>query len=250
MKLAVKRIEGEELGARAREFAGSDRLGRALLHASLEEAQLCARSAHWAALHGGRFVGLAACIDDVFRYRSAPLAATLPGAGRALLGEIERPFACLASERLWPELRRAGGEQVHAYVQMARLRHDPLDEPDQAVKRVDDQDELAAFVGPDFSGLRLQLGPFFGIRDEKGALIAVGGVEFATDRIAQLAMIQTSEERRREGLARAVVTELVRELETPSRSVVLQVREENAAAIALYSALGFRGTRRLAKFQF
>ena len=98
--------------------------------------------------------------------------------------------------------------------------------------------------------MRLKLGPFFGVRDAQGALIAAGGIEFATGHIAQLAMIQTTEERRREGLGRAVVTELLRELEAPGRRIILQVREDNAGAIALYSSLGFRGTRRLAKFWF
>jgi len=250
VKLVVQRIEGDEAEASACDFAGADLLARALLHASLEETELREHSAHWATLHAGRVVGLAARIDDVFRYRSVPLAATLPGAARELLAAIERPFAGLAAERLWPELLRCGGEQVHAYVQMARLRRDPLAEPDPAVQRIDDHAELQAFLGPDFSGLRLKLGPFFGVRDEQGALIAAGGVEFATDHIAQLAMIQTSEERRRQGLARAVVTELLRVLEAPGRRIILQVREDNAAAVALYSSLGFRGTRRLAKFSF
>jgi ribosomal protein S18 acetylase RimI-like enzyme len=250
VKLVVRRIEGDEDEARARDFAGADLLARALLHASLEETELRAHSAHWAALHAGRMVGLAARIDDVFRYRSVPVAATLPGVARELLAAIERPFAGLAAERIWPELRRCEGEKVHAYVQMVRLRRDPLGEPDPAVQSIDDHAELLAFLGPDFSGLRLKLGPFFGIRNERGALIAAGGVEFATGEIAQLAMIQTSEERRREGLGRAVVTELLRALEVPGRRIILQVREDNAGAIALYSSLGFRGTRRLAKFWF
>ena len=46
----------------------------------------------------------------------------------------------------------------------------------------------------------------------------------------------------------ARLPQLVRQLESPERRVVLQVRSDNSAALDLYSTLGFRGTRRLARF--
>jgi ribosomal protein S18 acetylase RimI-like enzyme len=132
---------------------------------------------------------------------------------------------------------------------MARLTRRPLPEPDPAVKRCDDPDELRALLGAELSSLRSQLGPFFGVRDAAGALTAAGGAEFVTPELAQLAWIKTDLPQRRRGLARAVVVELVRELESPQRRVVLQVASDNRAAIDLYAELGFRGSRRLGRYE-
>lgn len=241
--------DGEAL-AGARHFARRDLLSRSLLHATLEQPSLRARTRHWCALHGSRVVGLAAEVDGVFPYRSAPIAAALPGAAAALLARLERPFACLAPEMLWSELARAGGCETHQYLQMVRLIRSPPSQPDPRVKRVEDPEELAAFLACEFPEVRLQLGPYAGIRDEGGRLAAVAGVEFMTDRLAQLAHVLTREENRRQGLARALVTELVRELESPERHVALHVRSGNGAAVELFGALGFRGSRRFAKLEF
>ncbi len=246
MKVEVRQVEGDD--AAAREFARADILARALLHASLEEPLLRAHSRHLAVLRHGRVVGLAAQIDDVFPYRSAPIAATLPGVTSALLAELDAPLACLAPEMQWRELERLGAQQASVQLQMARLHRLPLPDPDPGVKRIDDPEELARVFGTGFSPLRLQLGPFFAVRDGQGELVAAGGVEFVTDSLAQLAFVHTREPQRRQGLARSVVVELLRELESRERSVILQVRIDNQPAIELYRGLGFRGTRRLAKY--
>ena len=248
----VRRIDAEDAAAleRAREFARTNLLSRALLHASLEEPRLRAHSQHWWAVRDGHVVGLVARIDGFFPYGSAPLAALLPGAGAALLRALDRPFDALAPELLWPELERAGGRRVRSYLQVVRFAPTPLPDPDPAVKPVDDPDELAAFFGAEFSAGRAQMGPFFGVRDEAGQLVAAGGVEFVTDALAQLARVETREARRREGLARTIVVELIRVLETRQRRVVLQVRSDNRPANSLYAALDFRGSRRLGRYRF
>jgi ribosomal protein S18 acetylase RimI-like enzyme len=248
VKIQVHRVESEADVESARDYARRELLGRALLHATLHVDVLRERSRHWLATLGERVVGLVAQIDGVFDYRSAPLASSLPRAATALVARVERPAKCLAHESLWPELERASAQREREYLQMGRLRHDPLPAADPAVKRIDDAVELASFLGDGLTDIRHQLGPFVGIRDDDGALAAVAGTEFVTRELAQLAWIQSHPDQRRQGLARATVAALVAELETPERIVILQVRAENHAAIALYGGLGFRGTRRVARY--
>lgn len=231
------------------EYTRADLLSRALVHASLEVPALRARSRHWCVEHAGRIVGLAAQIEDVFPYRSAPIAAALPGAAAKLLGELERPVSCLAPEMLWRELERCGARSVRVYLQMARLRRGSLPDPDPAVKRIDDQGELRAFYGAELTSLRHELGPYFGIRGEGGQIVACAGVEFATPSLAQLSWIRTLGEHNQSVQTRAIVIELVRELETAGRRVILQVRADDEDAVQLYATLGFRGSRRFAKLE-
>ena len=248
MKIEIRELDTDSLDA-AREYARRNLFSRALLHATLEEPLLRERTRHWQATHRGRIVGLAGQIDGVFRYRSAPLSATLPGVAGRLLEKLERPVSCLVPELLWRELELAGVRRTREHLQMARLTRRPPPEPDPAVERVDDLGELRAFLGVEFTELRCQLGPLFGVRDERGALTGAGGAEFVTPELAQLAWLKTDEPQRRRGLARAVVVKLVRELESPRRRVLLQVAHDNRGAIELYAALGFRGSRRLGKYE-
>jgi ribosomal protein S18 acetylase RimI-like enzyme len=62
--------------------------------------------------------------------------------------------------------------------------------------------------------------------------------------------MQTRPDRRRQKLATAVLTELIRELEAENRLLVLRVRPDNEAAIRLYARFGFRGRTRVAQFGF
>ncbi len=247
VKLQVRELGPADLPL-AREYARADVFSRSLLHASLEVPALLEHSRHWLVTNRDQVAGLAASIEGVFPYRSVPLAASLPGAASLLLEVAERPFSVLAPEHLWSELERAGARRTRSYLQMARLRHPALPDDEPDVESLADLDELQAYLGPGLSKLRLDLGPFYGIRDGS-KLVVAGGTEFVTPRLAQLAWIQTSESQRRRGLARMVVAALLRDLETPARRVILQVHSDNAAARDLYTALSFRGTRRLAKLE-
>ena len=249
MKFEVRQVDAHTLEA-ARSFVRAELLGRALLHASLEQPALQERSRHWLAFAGERIVGVAAEIDGVFPFRSAPLAATLPGAASALFETLEPPCFCLAGEPLWGELARAGAERAALHLQMVRLRRDPLPDPGpaQEIETLDDPDELARFYGLGFERTRATLGPFVGVR-KGGALIAAAGAEYVTDELAQLGKVRIGDAQRGSALARALVTELVRKLETGTRRIVLQLRADAGPAIAMFSELGFRGTRRLAKLR-
>jgi ribosomal protein S18 acetylase RimI-like enzyme len=244
-------IEADEEAAleRGRDFARLRPLDRSPLSASLDQKLIREHSRLREVRLASSTVALAAVVDGVFSARSVPVDATLPGAAAAALEGVERPYLALAGEPLWSEIRRAGGRVEFDEIQMARLRRGPLPEPDPRVAAVEDRAELGG-TGFSVTEIHFQAGPFFALRDDAGEVLACGGVQFVTDRVVQLAYVWTREDRRRQGLARAVVTELVRALETPERTLVLHVRPENRAAIELYGQLGFRGRRRVALFRF
>ena len=73
---------------------------------------------------------------------------------------------------------------------------------------------------------------------------------YVTDRLSQIGYIETRPDRRGEGLARAIVAGLVREIERADRRVVLHVGADNHDAIRLYADLGFRGRIRSGLFTF
>jgi ribosomal protein S18 acetylase RimI-like enzyme len=131
---------------------------------------------------------------------------------------------------------------------MARLRPTPLPEPDPRLEKVERVEDLQTFLGPRFSPVHFEVGTFLGIRGSDGDLVSCGGVQLVTDRVAQIAYMETREPSRREGLATAVLVGLIRELEADERRVVLQVRVDNRDAVSLYARFGFRGRARTALF--
>ncbi len=234
----------------ARTFAEGHFLDSALLHASFACPPLAARASWLGVRCGGRLVALAACLEGVFPYRSVPLEAELPGAARALVESLERPVKLLARERFWAELERAGAKpsRTRTRLQMTRFIQGELPAPAACVEEVRDVAELRRLLPARFGALQLEIGPFVGVRDERGALVSAGGVELVTPKVAQIAYVETRPEWRRRGFARSVVIELIRRLERPERRMILQVKADNAPAIALYARLGFRAGRRLGSY--
>lgn len=233
-----------------REFARAQPLDRAPLLASLDQPCLAERSRLFEVLRGGRRAAVGARVEGVFPYPSAPIFEVVPGAAAAVAAALARPFVAYAGERTWSELVHAGGRELTEELQMARLVREPLGDPDPRVERLSDYDELARFSERAISRVHFECGPYFGVRDDSGKLISIGGVQLVTDTVAQLGGIATSAEARRQGLARAVTSELIRTLEEKGRSIVLHVRVDNHSAIRLYAALGFRGRRRIRLYQF
>ena len=102
--------------------------------------------------------------------------------------------------------------------------------------------ELYAAAYPDgyFTPRMLQTGRFFGYLD-KGAIVAVAGVHVVSDteRIAALGNIATRPDYRGQGLATLVTRRLAAELVAESKLVCLNVKADNAPALACYRKLGF-----------
>jgi ribosomal protein S18 acetylase RimI-like enzyme len=105
--------------------------------------------------------------------------------------------------------------------------------------------ELAAFYArcyPDnyFDPRMLETGQFFAIRDG-GAIVAAAGVHVysATERVAALGSIAADPEQRRRGLGTRVTAALCASLRRSVDVIGLNVKADNAAAIACYEQLGF-----------
>ena len=234
--------------AEARAFARESLFDRAALHADLEDPTLLERSSFVGVRLGDRLVGLASVLEDVLSSRAVALSATMPGAATALVRAIPGKFVAMAPEKHWGELVRAGACHRGTDLQMVRLRRDPLPDPDPRVEPVTDLEELRRFSSSTIAPEHLKSGPYLGIRSAVGELQAIGGVHYVTERLACLANIQTDPKQRRRGLAGAIVVQLIRALERPTRLVLLQVGTDNEAARSLYADLSFRGTRRMGFF--
>jgi len=244
--------DGDEAAfAAASAFARDPIFERIWLHGAIEVPALYARTEVVQALHGERVVGLAAVIEGLFPFRVVAVDGALPGIVEELLTRVPPPFVCPVPARLGRQVARAGGREIRTELQMVRLDAAiPLPRRDTRVERLTDADELVRFCGTSFARLELELAPFFGVRDSFGELAAVAGARFATERVALLAHLETREDCRRQGYARALASAAIRELETPSRRVVLQLKEGEQAARALFAALGFRGTHEFRVFAF
>jgi ribosomal protein S18 acetylase RimI-like enzyme len=241
----------EPVLAAACAFAREPLFERLWLHGALEVDALRARAELSTASDGTRLVGLAAVLEGMFPFRFAAVDAALPGVAAQLVAALPRPFVCPVPVRLATELRRAGGRPIRSEWQMVRFASPmPGSAHAQRIERLSDAAELAQFLGPAFSPLELELGRFLGIRDGAGELAAVAGARFITPRIALLAHLDTREDCRRQGYARALAAAAVRALESDERRVVVQLREGEQAARALLAPLGFRGTHEFRVFAF
>jgi len=232
-------------------FAREPLFERFWLHGALEVEALRARAELTSASQGARLVGLCAVLEGLFPFRFAAVDAALPGVATQLVAAVPRPFVCPVPLRLAAELGRAGGRPIRAEWQMVRFAS-PLPPSPHAtrVERLGDAAEIAEFLGPAFSLLELELGRFLGIRDAAGELAAVAGARFITPEIALLAHLETREDHRRRGYARALAIAAVRALESDARRVVVQLREGEHAARELLAPLGFRGTHEFRVFAF
>jgi ribosomal protein S18 acetylase RimI-like enzyme len=240
----------EAAWAAARAFARASVYERVWLHAVLETPLLRARAEPLAAFHGDRLVGLCVAITGLFPFRLVAVDGSLPGVASQLLARLERPFVCQVPMRLAREVAQAGARAVRHERQLVRFDPAPPMAPvvDPQLERLSDANELARFCGPSFAPLELELAPFFGIRDPFGELAAVAGGRFLTERVALLGHLETRDDYRRLGFARALAATLAGTLETRERRVVVHVREGERAAEHLLTRLGFRGAHDFAVF--
>lgn len=108
-----------------------------------------------------------------------------------------------------------------------------------------DLEEVLDFYGRSYPGnwfdpRMLETGRYFGLREGDG-LASVAGVHVFSERyrVAALGNIATDPTLRGRGLGRRVTAALCRDLAASVRTIGLNVKADNAAAIACYRGLGF-----------
>lgn len=101
------------------------------------------------------------------------------------------------------------------------------------------------YPGNWFDVRMLETGRYLGIYDG-GVLVAMGGVHVysTTQRVAALGNIATAPEQRGRGLATRIAARLCESLCGAVDTIGLNVEDDNAAAIACYTKLGFRAVAR------
>lgn len=111
-----------------------------------------------------------------------------------------------------------------------------------------DEDDLRAlyelsYPGNWFDARMLQTGQYFGIR-QAGVLVCVAGVHVYSPRyrVAALGNVTTDPRWRGRGLARRATAHLCTSLYQTVKTIGLNVKADNAAAIACYRCLGFEPT--------
>ncbi len=246
-KTELRRISHDDSAAldSIRAFVREELLGRAVMHACVEQSELLAHVTIWAAYQNDRLVGATTVLAHVESEPVVAIAARLPGVATALVEKLPRPSVLVPAVRLAAEVERAGAAHLRDELQMARLQRKTLPAIEHEVVTLTDSEAMAELAGPHFSPLYMKLGPFYGVMDPSGAVVAMGGVQFVTGDLARIAHIHTREDRRRQGLARSIVCRLIETLEAERRRIILRLRMENVEARELYAGLGFRGTRRV-----
>ncbi|MGE5185443.1 MAG: GNAT family N-acetyltransferase [Acidobacteriota bacterium] len=187
----------------------------------------------------------------VYTASELPVLVALGGAEHAaLLAELRDVLPARVYAHLSPGLvarlaPRFADEPHGEFLKM--ILADPAAVPAAAATRLGpaDRDELVAFYAHAypanwFDPRMLETGQYFAIR-EGGAIVAAGGIHVYSpaERVAALGNIAVAPAARGRGLARRVTAAVCRSLLRDCDHVGLNVRADNAAAIACYTRLGF-----------
>ncbi len=187
----------------------------------------------------------------VYTASELPVLVALGGAEHAaLLAELRdelpaRIYAHLSPGLVAPLAPRFTDEPHGDFLKMILADRAAVPAADATRLAPADRDELVAFYAHAYPGnwfdpRMLETGQYFAIR-EHGAMVAAGGIHVYSraERVAALGNIAVAPAARGRHLARRVTAAVCRSLLADCDHVGLNVRADNAAAIACYSHLGF-----------
>jgi ribosomal protein S18 acetylase RimI-like enzyme len=207
----------------------------------------------WQALNG-RQAGLAVATGAALRIdpRYGPFAATEDRSEEALRALAATLLSAddsigLVEAELWPVPPGTRIVRTGELLQMVCEYPDP-GEPDPRIIRLDETDapemaELALGTEPGpWGSLTHRYGPFYGIRVD-GRLAAMAGERMLLRGLAELSGVCTWPEFRGQGMAAALICEVVRGFVARGDTPFLHSYAHNTRAIRLYETLGFRATR-------
>jgi predicted GNAT family acetyltransferase len=212
--------------------------------------------------------------NPVWRALSGPQAAVAEGGPLALRYQRDVAlFAALPDEatpEAWDQLRDLvgpeglaflardvlepppGWRQVYSLPAVQMMATSVEGEIDADAQRLtaDDVPEMLALVertqpGP-FEQRTIELGEYYGIRDENGALIAMAGERMFPSPCREISAVCTDEAHRGNGLAARLTRHLVARIHARDETPILHARADNENAIRLYEHLGFTHSNVLA----
>lgn len=148
--------------------------------------------------------------------------------------ELLAPLYCTASYGLHLKLALRDTRRVDSVATAAVFALRPADRTEiEALYE-------AAYPGNWFDPRMLETGQYYGVRRD-GKLVGIAGIHVysPTYRVAVIGNVVTHPDHRGQGIARAVTARLCRELRAKVDHIGLNVKADNAAALACYRSLGF-----------
>ena len=164
----------------------------------------------------------------------------------ATLADADDTIALVEAEP-WPVPPGTQVVRTGELLQMVCERPEP-GEPDPRIVRLEEADapemaELALATEPGPWGARThRYGAFYGIRVD-GRLAAMAGERMLLPGLAEVSGVCTWPEFRGQGMAAALIREVVRGFVARGDTPFLHSYAHNTGAIRLYESLGFRATR-------